>query len=265
MSTRSFGSFVLATFTGLTCVFLVVPIAVVFLSSLTAADYVTFPPQGISARWYLEVFFNDEFTGALLVSLKIALISSAFAGIIGVLAAIGIVRLNFYGRDLLNALFVSPLMVPGVVLGVAILQLYARSGVASSTVSMVLGHVAIGTPYTMRLMVGALVGFDRNLERAAQNLGASPFLAFRRITLPILLPAIAGGTAFAFIVSFDDVNLSLFLSSPQATTFPVRIFTTMSQESSPIISAAGSLLILIVIATALVVDRLVGLTKVMGK
>lgn len=255
----------LGIFTIAVCIFLVSPILVVFLSSLTTVEYVSFPPVGLSLRWYGEVLLNDEFSGSLLVSLRIAAMSAAIATTAGVLAAIGIVRLRFPGRDVLNSLFVSPLVIPGIVLGAAILQLYARSGVASSSFSLLLGHIAIGMPYVIRLMVGSLTGFDQRLELAAQNLGASPFTAFRRITLPILLPAIAGGAAFAFIISFEDVNLSLFLASPQATTFPVRIFTYMSQESSPIVSAAGSLLVLIVLVVAIVVDRIVGLARAMGK
>lgn len=255
----------LALFTVIVCIFLIAPIAVVLLSSLTAADYVTFPPMGLSLRWYIAVLRNDEFLESLLVSLRVAALTSLIASIVGVSAGIALVRLRFPGRELVNGLFLSPLVIPGIVLGVAILQLYARTGLTSSTISLLLGHLAIATPYTIRLTVGSFVGFDERLELAAQNLGASPLQAFRRITLPILFPAIAGGAAFAFIISFEDVNLSLFLSSPQATTFPVRIYTYMSQESSPIISAAGSLLVLIVLVAALIVDRLVGLTRAMGK
>ncbi|MCO5089578.1 ABC transporter permease [Bosea sp. (in: a-proteobacteria)] len=251
----------LAGFTVMVCVFLVTPIAVVLLSSLTAAEYVTFPPQGLSLRWYVAVLQNEEFLGSLMVSLRVAAISSLIACVVGVSAAIGLVRLRFPGRGLVEGLFLSPLMIPGIVLGVAILQFYARSGLISSTASLIAGHLAITIPYVTRLAIGSLVGFDERLELAAQNLGASPLQAFRRITLPILFPAIAGAFAFAFIVSFEDVNLSLFLSSPQATTFPVRIYTYMSQESSPIISAASSLLVLIVLVVAIVIDRLVGLAS----
>ena len=180
------------------------------------------------------------------------------------LAALALNRLVFRGRDVLNALFLSPLVVPGIVLGAAVLQLYANTGVASSTNALILGHLAIATPYTIRLTTASLIGFDMRLELAARNLGATPFTAFRRITLPIILPGISAGIAFAFIVSFEDVNLALFLAGPQSITLPVRIFGYMSQESSPIIGAAGSLLALIVLALALLIDRLVGLRKAFG-
>ena len=240
------------------------PLVVVFLSSLTRAEYVSFPPIGLSLRWYVAMFGNSEFVDSLLVSLRIAAIVAILAAVIGVLAALAMTRLEFRGRWLLNALFLSPLVVPGIVLGAAILVFYARTGMTSSTTSLILGHLAIATPYMIRLTTVSLVGFDTRLELAARNLGATPFTAFRRITLPIIMPGISAGIAFAFIVSFEDVNLALFLAGSQSITLPVRIFGYMTQESSPIIGAAGSLLALIVLAMAVVIDRLVGLRKAFG-
>lgn len=254
----------LGAFVALVALFLLGPLIVVFLSSLTAAEYVSFPPEGLSLRWYAETFRSDEFVGSLLVSLRIAAIVAVVAGTIGVLAALALARWRFPGRDALNALFLSPLVVPGIVLGAAILQLYAHTGIASSTTALILGHVAIATPYAIRLTTASLVGLDAKLELAARNLGATPFTAFRRVTLPLILPGIAAGVAFAFIVSFEDVNLALFLAGPQSTTLPVRIFGTMSQESSPVVGAAGSLLALIVVGLALLIDRLVGLRTAFG-
>lgn len=255
---------VLGLYTLLVCLFLLSPLLVVFLSSLTAAEYVSFPPVGISLRWYIDVFRSDEFLSSLFTSFRIAAIVAVLATAIGVTAALVMVRTRFFGRDFLSAVFLSPLVVPGIVLGAAILQLYARTGIASSMTSLVLGHLAIATPYAIRLTAASLVGFDLRLELAARNLGATPFVAFRRVTLPIILPGISAGAAFAFIVSFEDVNLALFLSGPQSITLPVRIFGYMSQESSPIISAAGSLLAVIVLVAALIIDRLVGLKKALG-
>ena len=254
----------LGIYTTLVCLFLLGPLVVVFLSSLTRAEYVSFPPLGLSLRWYVAMFGNSEFVDSLLVSLRIAAIVAILATVTGVLAALAMTRLEFRGRWLLHALFLSPLVVPGIVLGAAILVFYARTGMTSSTTSLILGHLAIATPYTIRLTTASLVGFDTRLELAARNLGATPFTAFRRVTLPIIMPGISAGIAFAFIVSFEDVNLALFLAGSQSITLPVRIFGYMTQESSPIIGAAGSLLALIVLAMALLIDRLVGLRKAFG-
>lgn len=260
-----FAPMLLALFAMIVCLFLVAPMAVVLLSSLTAVDYVSFPPVGLSLRWYVEVMRSDEFVNSLTVSFVVAGAVGLVATVIGTLAALAITRLQFFGRDFLNSLFLSPLVLPGIVLGAAILQLYARAGIGSSLASLMLGHLLIALPYSIRLSCTSLAGFDRRLELAAQNLGASPMQAFLRVTLPIVFPGIAGGAAFAFIISFEDVNLALFLSSAQTITLPVRIFTFMSQESSPIVSAAGSLLTIIVIVLAVVIDRLVGLRRAFGK
>jgi putative spermidine/putrescine transport system permease protein len=264
-SQAGFAPALLSIFTVAVCIFLVAPIVVVLLSSLTAVDYVSFPPVGLSLRWYVEVLGSDEFTSSLLTSVQIATVVAVVATVIGTLAALAIVRLRFPGRDALNALFASPLVIPGIVLGAGILQLYARAGIASSLFSLVLGHLVIAVPYSIRLSCTSLMGFDQRLELAAQNLGATPLKSFLLVTLPIVFPGIAGGAAFAFIVSFEDVNLALFLSSAQTVTLPVRIFAYMSQESSPIISAAGSLLTIIVVVIAVVIDRLVGLRMAFGK
>ena len=144
--------------------FLLGPLAVVFLSSLSRAEYVSFPPVGLSMRWYAAMFSNSEFVDSLLVSLRIATVVAILSGVTGVLAALAMTRIEFRGRFLLNALFLSPLVVPGIVLGAAILQFYARSGMTSSTTSLILAHLAIATPYTIRLTTASLVGFDTRLE-----------------------------------------------------------------------------------------------------
>jgi len=255
----------LRLYTALACVFLLAPIAVVFLSSLTAANYVSFPPAGLSLRWYRAVFQSDEFVDSLLISLEVAAVVAVLATVLGLLSAVALTRFPFAARDVVNALFLSPLAIPGIVLGAAILQFYAATGQASSVMALVLAHLVIATPYVIRLAAASLIGFDHRLELAAQNLGATPLVAFRRITAPILLPAILGGAAFAFIVSFEDVNLALFLASPKSTTLPVRIFTYLSQESSPIISAAGSVLSILILAMAVVLDRLIGWRAALAK
>jgi len=262
---RSVWPAIIGLYTFVACLFLLAPIVIVLLSSLTASDYVSFPPPGWSLRWYVEVWQSSDFVDSLLVSLQIAVMVSVVSTVIGVLAALAIVRYRFPGRDLLNGMFLSPLVLPGIVLGVAILQFYAATGLTSSLMSLMLGHIVISTPYTIRLAIASLSGFDRRLELAAQNLGATKLVAFARITLPNVLPGVVGGAAFAFIVSFEDVNVALFLSSAQTMTLPVRIYTYLSQESSPIISAAGSLLTIIVVIVALVIDRLVGLRQAFGK
>jgi putative spermidine/putrescine transport system permease protein len=249
----------------LVCAFLVAPILVVVATSFTGEDFVAFPPRDLGLRWYYELLASRDFMSSLAVSLQIAAVSAFVSSIIGTAAALALVRGNLPGREAIQAALLSPLALPGLVLGVAILQLVAAAGWRSNMTTLVLGHVLITSPYVVRLASASLVSFDPKIELAAMNLGATRLGAFLRVTLPNILPGVVGGALFAFIVSFEDVNVSLFLSSPDVMTLPVRIFVLVTQESSPIASAAGSVLTVIVLALALATDRLFGLQRAMGK
>ena len=241
-----------------TYAFLLSPIVVVLIASMTAADFVSFPPKGFSFRWYVEIAKRPDFLESALISLVLASLTALGATILAVPAAIGLVRYRFPGREFLSALFLSPLMLPSVVIGIALLQSASRLGVLGNPVVLWLAHVLIATPYCLRLLMASLTGFDRNLERAALNLGASRLQAFTRVVLPLIAPGAAAGAAFAFVVSFDDLVVSMFLSSPTLVTLPVRIYNFIDQSSSPLITAVGSLLILVAIVMVVLIDKTVG-------
>jgi putative spermidine/putrescine transport system permease protein len=213
----------LGAWTTLVYAFILSPIAVILIASFTAADYTSFPPQGWSLRWYAEIPRHPEFLEALWVSLVVAVVSATLATILGTLAALALVRYRFRGRALFNAFFLSPLMLPTVILGLALLQFYALVGITRTPASLVCGHLVITVPYVIRLVGAGLAGLDPSLERAAMSLGATPWRTFRAITLPLIGPGVAAGAAFAAIVSFDDVNIALFLASPRAPTMTTAL------------------------------------------
>ena len=244
--------------------FVLAPLVVILLASLTAADYTTFPPQGLSLRWYAEIARHPEFVDSLWVSLAVAAVSASAATALGTLAALGLARYRFRGRDALGAFFLAPLMLPAVILGVALLQLYARAGIARTPLALVFGHLVITVPYVIRLVSAAIAGLDPTLERAAQGLGATPWRAFRLVTLPLVAPGVVAGAAFAAIVSFDDVSVALFLASPRATTLPVRIFSYIEQTFDPLVTAVCSVLILVTLGAAVVIERSIGLGRLFG-
>jgi putative spermidine/putrescine transport system permease protein len=255
---------ILAVYAALVCTFSIAPVAVIFLESLTRADYVSFPPVGLSLRWYLEIPRRPEFVASLVTSGLVAAGASIVSTALGTLAALALVRYRFRGRALLQGLFLSPLSVPGIVLGIALLQFYASYGIPRTGLSLTSAHLVITTPYTIRLVSVSLAGFDRNLERAARSLGAPTWTAFRLVTLPLIRPGILAGAVFAFIVSFDDLAVSLFLSSPGVMTLPVRIFTYIEQIYDPLITAVSSLLILVSAMVVLVIERTVGMGRLFG-
>jgi putative spermidine/putrescine transport system permease protein len=254
----------LALWTALVYAFVLAPIAVVLLASLTAADYTSFPPVGLSLRWYLAIPRHPEFLEAFRVSAVVAVVTGALATALGTLAALALVRWRFRGRAALNAFFLSPLMLPAVILGIALLQFYTLVGITRTPFAIVCGHLVVTIPYVIRLVGASLAGFDRSLELAALNLGATPWQAFRRITMPIVRPGIVAGGTFAVIVSFDDVSVALFLAGPHSITLPVRIFTYIEQTFDPLATAVCSVLIVVALAAVVAIERSIGLGRMFG-
>lgn len=251
--------------TGLVCAFLLAPVVIVVIASVSPANFVGFPPTGVSLRWYEEIARRSDFVDALALSMQIALLSSIGSLIVGVPTALATTRYRVRGESILSALVLSPLVLPGIVLGLAILEFYSELHIASGLWTIVAGHVLLTTPLTVRLVTAALIGLDPALERAARSLGADPGTAFRAVTLPLIAPTVAAAALLAFVVSFDDVSMALFLAGPRTTTLPVLLFAFASQETSPILTAASSLLILVVVGAAVVLDRIVGIRGALGR
>ena len=247
------------------CAFLLLPVVIVVIASVSSANFVGFPPTGISLRWYEEIARRSDFVAALTLSVQIALLASAGSVLIGVPTALAVTRYRLRGEAVFSALVLSPLVLPGIVLGLAILQFYSQLHLASGIWTIVAGHVLITAPLSVRLVTATLIGIDPALERAARSLGADPGQAFRLVTLPLIAPTVAAAALLAFVVSFDDVSIALFLSGPTTTTLPVLLFAFASQETSPILTAASSLLILVVALAAVLLDRIIGIQRAFGR
>lgn len=243
---------------------LALPIVVVVVASLTAGERMVFPPEGLSLRWYWAVLQSADFRDAALTSLQVAVLTSFCAGCIGTLAALALVRRRFLGDRVAEAVLTLPLAIPSVVLALAFLILYTRLGLAGSKAALVAGHTMMTLPFVLRLVRANFAGYAWSVERAAANLGASPLQVFRHVTLPLVRPGVVGGMIFAFVLSFDEVVIALFLSGPDAVTLPVRIFTYLDQSPGPIVLAAGSLLVVFAVATMLLLDRTVRIGRAFG-
>jgi putative spermidine/putrescine transport system permease protein len=255
---------VLRVVTYLLIVLLMVPLAAIVATSFTTLSYVTFPPQGFTLRWYGEALGKQEFLGSFVLSLEIALVTAALATVLGAPVAIALVRYRFPGRDLVNAFFMSPLILPTVVIGIALLQFYNQIRIGATAASLVLGHVIVTTPYAIRLIAASLTGLDPSIERAARNLGAPPLRAFRLATLPLIRPGLLAGAVFAFITSFDNVTISIFLATPRMVTLPVRIYNLWDQPMYPWLIAICALIIVWTVIVIAVVERLVSVRGLFG-
>lgn len=244
------------------CAFLAAPVIVVLIASVTTEEFVTFPPHGFTLRWYAEIGSHSEFMESLAVSLGVAAIVAPVSSVLGTLAALAVVRYQFMGKAAILGLLLSPLLIPSIVTAIALLQFLLAFGMGITMGGLIIGHNLITMPYTVRLVAASLVSANPNLERAAQNLGASPVKVFLYVTIPTIRPGLLGGALLAFLISFDDVTVSLFLSTPTLVTLPVRIFTYIDQAMSPMITAVSSVMIFISLGGVLLVERLFGLKRI---
>jgi putative spermidine/putrescine transport system permease protein len=250
-------------FHALVAAFMMTPLVIVCLVAFTPSDTLQVPWGAYSLRWFRAVFEHGDLVQSFWNSLFVAALAATLSVLLAVPAALAIVRYEFPGRQALNGLLMSPLIVPHLVLGVAMLRLFALLEVRGSTLWLTLAHVVIVTPYALRLMVAALSGADRSIEQAALSLGASRWTAFRRVTLPLMLPGITGGWMLAFINSFDEVTMSIFITSPQTVTLPVRMYMLATESIDPMMAAVSALIVGLTAVVMLLLERLYGLDKVL--
>jgi putative spermidine/putrescine transport system permease protein len=243
--------------------FVLAPLVVICLVAFTPANTLTLPTTQFSLRWFTAVFAHPDFVASFLNSLWVATIAATIAVVLAVAVGLALDRYDFRGRAALNALFLSPLMIPHLVLGVALLRLFALVGVTGSFLWLTAGHIVVVTPYVLRLVLAALSGLDRSAEQAAVTLGASSWIVFRRITVPMILPGISGGWLLAFINSFDELTMSIFITSPATVTLPVRMYMYATESIDPMMAAVSALMIAVTAAAMLLLDRIFGLDRIL--
>ena len=225
--------------------FLVLPIFIIIPMSFTAGNLLVFPLPGLSLRWYQSILNGDAWLDAAKNSLFIGLASTALSMVLGTLAASGLSRMNFALKPAIIGLILSPLLIPIVITAVGIYFHFADIGLSGTYLGLILAHTVLAVPFVVITVLASLEGFDHNLLRAAATLGAPPLKAFRRVTLPIIFPGIASGGLFAFVTSFDEIVVTLFLAAPTQRTLPRQIFSGVREYVSPGIAAVATLLILL--------------------
>lgn len=241
-------------------VFLIAPIAVIVVVSFTSANYMLFPPPGFSLKWFQEVATLSWFQSALVSSLTIAVISTAIAVAIGILAARALARHRFAGRTIVEYVVLSPLILPGVVLGFALFNalVYFRMETLGLP-NLIAGHVLITVPFVVRSVWSAFAGADISLEEAAYSLGANPWMAFRKVVLPTARPGIVAGAILAFTYSFNDLTISVFLAGAKATTLPVQIMANIEYSADPTPAAVSTIMVGLTLVFFILIARTVGL------
>jgi putative spermidine/putrescine transport system permease protein len=234
---------VLYGFVTLVAAFLVAPLLVVVPMSFSDSTLMQFPPQRFSLRWYENYLNSRAWTDATWLSLKTGVLVATISIVLAIAAAMGLARGRFAGRAILQSLILSPLVVPVIILAVGLYYLYSFVRLNGTLSGLVLGHVVLTFPYAVVVISASLEDLDPTLERAARGLGASPLRAFLRITLPLIAPGVGVAFLFSFLTSFDEVVLAAFITGPDTTTLPRKMWDGIRFELNPTIAAVSTLLI----------------------
>ncbi|MGB8288808.1 ABC transporter permease [Rhizobium ruizarguesonis] len=251
---------------GLGLAFLAIPLVITCVMAFDARTYLgPMPPPALSLHWFERLVSQADILASLRTSLILAVLTTVLSVTIGTAAAVGLARGNFPGKAALTSAFLSPLIVPPVVIGFGLLLLLSKAGITNGMARLLLGHVIVTLPYCIRTSLASLLGSDQRLTEAAMVLGATERQAFWTITLPLMRTGVVTGAIFAFAISMDDVSISLFLSDPSATTLPVTLVSNMRAAFDLTIAAAAVVLIAVTALLIVVLDRVVGFDTVVGQ
>ena len=249
---------VLLVAAGLVLLFLIGPLLIIVPISFSSAQYLTFPPPGLSAQWYERFLGRPEWLSSLYLSLRVAVVSTILTTVLGVLTSLALVRGRFRGKGIVYGIILSPMIVPTIITAIAVYFLFSRLDMIGSPLAMSLGHTIVALPLVVIIVSATLQGFDIRLEQAAIGLGASPLRAFLQVTLPLIAPGVVTAALFAFLTSFDELLIPLLLSGTTTQTLPVRMWNSVLMQIEPTIAAVSTFLIgvaLVVLLAANLVRR----------
>jgi putative spermidine/putrescine transport system permease protein len=265
---RTIGRWALHGAAGLSLGFILLPLIFVTWLAFFRQEIPSFPPEGYSLKWFGAILGNKSFVSGFLVSMQVGIVATLIGLALGVPASLLLARQRFFARSAINQLLLLPLVVPGVVLGTSLYVFQIETEIATglpvlgSLGGLIFGHILIVIPWTVRLVAASLAGFDRSIEEAAQNLGANPWITFWRVTLPAIRPGIVAAALFGFVMSFGNLEMSLFLVGPGRTTLPIAILQYLEWKIDPTVAAVSVVQILLIGTAMIVTDRYVKLARV---
>lgn len=243
-------------------IFMLAPLVLIVLMSFTPDQFFALPTNHWSLRWYREVLGYSAFIDAFWLSLRLAVVAALVATVLTFFACYALVRFELPGRRAADGFLMSPLLVPAVVFGIAMLQFLNHYGLYNTFTGMVVAHVIVIIPFVARAVLASLREVPRSLEWAAMSLGAGRLSVLWRVTLPLCARGVLAGFLFAFIISFDEVTVTIFISGPAYQTLPVRIYNYLTDQVDPTIAAVSSLLILMSLVLIFVLDRIGGFKEI---
>lgn len=255
------GRLVLTGFVVIAVIYFLLPLAVIVGTSFTTTAYLRFPPEGLTLAWYGKFLGDSSYLQSIGLSAALATSATVSAVILGVPAALVLARGEVPAARTIAALFLSPLILPPIVIGVALLQFASVTGIARTFAALYFGHVVLIIPYVVRTTIASLARFDRGLEEAAQDLGASGPETFFLVTLPLIKPGIVAGALFAFIISWINVEISLFNTTASLMPIPVKLFNYIQYNVDPMIAAVSATTIYVAVIVVVLLDRVVGIER----
>lgn len=248
----------------LVVLFILSPLLIIIGGSFTETTYVTFPPHGFTLRWYQQLLGRQDFLESFVFSIVLGLLCTLASMLLGSLAAIGLHRHKFFARGFFRSFLLSPLVLPTIVTGVALLQFYYVVELDAPLLGLLIGHVLITIPYVIRTVGAGLVGLDVAIEEAAVSLGAGTLRTMLRVTLPAIAPSMLSAAIFVFITSFDQATVSIFLSQSVVMPLPIRIYSYIEFAVDPMIAAVSTLLIIIAFGVIALLQKVLGLDRAFG-
>lgn len=257
------GRLILLALAGLTYVLVLGPILIVIVTAFSPTEFFSFPPPGLSLRWFNAFFETESLRDAFMRSLGLAALACACATILGTMAALAIARRRGLVFTVLQSLFLAPLIFPAIVFGLSLLLFFNLIGGVPEFLGLVIAHAILGTPFVVRAVSSSVLAVDPVLEEASQSLRAGPIRTFLVVTMPLIWPGIISGALFAFILSLGELNTALFLTGPGVTTLPIEIFSYLQfQGGQLVIAAASAVQVGIILVLVVAVERLIGLRRI---
>lgn len=252
-----------ATFVVAIAIFMLVPLFVVVASSVSASEFLVFPPRGVSLRWYWSVLRSDAYLAAAWASLLLATVTVVLSLSLGTAAAIALARFAVPGKAFIASIFLSPLILPSLIFAIGLLMAFSIYGDGPSFLGLVIGHTVITLPYVVRTVTASLADMDPHLDEAARMMGARWWQRYVLVILPQCRTGMAAGAFFAFNISFDDAVVALFMRAPDVETLPMRIYSTLEFSPDPSVAAVSTIMIVMTVVIVLLLDRVFGLSRIM--
>lgn len=244
--------------------FLLAPVLITVVVSFSADNILSFPPSGWSLRWYDELFQAADFIDAFHVSLVVSIAAALLAAVVAVPASLALSRSSFRGRSAIESLFLAPLLVPAIVMGLGLLLVVSPLGFKGTYTGLIVANAGLVVPYVMRTTMLSLTTMNPSCEEAAKTLGATPAGVFRTVTLPLIAPGVLSGVVLAFLLTFDEAVVSLFLVSSRVKTLPIAMFDYVQTRTDPLLAAVSTMLVVLSLLVVVVIERAVGLRRALS-